>query len=99
MPQIAVIYPLATYRTVNDLKDWMIRANAYGNVTRNQGKAIVEKLTPLLPVDAELSFRTAKKVIYMRANGTRFSLSPRGVINPKPWNPNPRQPAPNPWLD
>jgi len=99
MALIAVIYPLATYRTAEELKDWMIRANAYGNVTRNQGKAIVEKLTPLLPVDAELSLRTPKKVIYVLANGTRFSLSPLGVVNPKPWNPYPRQAPRNPWLD
>ncbi len=33
MPHLETIYEPFTYRTPADLKDWMIRANAYGHVT------------------------------------------------------------------
>ena len=99
MPLLETIYQPFTYRTPSDLKDWMIRANAYGFVTKSQGKAIMEYLTPMLPVTASLTVRTPKSTIYMEANNTLFRVNQRGQIVRKPWNPNPRRPARNPWAD
>ena len=99
MPQLETIYPPCMYRTPADLKDWMIRANAYGYATRTQGKAIMQKLLPMLPVTASLTVRTSKGMIYMEANATLFSVDRLGKIVNKPWNPNPRKASRNPWAD
>jgi hypothetical protein len=99
MPELNQIYAPFTYSTVEALKDWMIRANVYGFVSRSQGLAIVQKLTPMLPVVASLTVRTNKSMIYMQANDTFFRISQRGEVIDKPWNPNPRRPARNPWAD
>jgi hypothetical protein len=99
MPQLETIYPSFTYRTSADLKDWIIRANAYGYVTKSQGKAILQKLTPMLPVTASLTVRSNKGVIYMEANNTLFRVGQRGNVIDKPWNPNPRKASRNPWAD
>ena len=99
MPQLETIYGLHRYHTHDELKDWMVRANAYGFITRNQGKAILQKLTPMLPVDASMTIRTRKSTIYMEANLTLFRVNQRAQIINKPWNPNPRRPPRNPWAD
>ena len=99
MPKLETIYEPKIYTTPQELTDWMIKANAYGFVTRNQGKAIVQKLTPMLPITAALAIRSYKGVIYMTAGETRFRVSQRGAIIDKPWNPNPRGTPRNPWLD
>ena len=99
MAKLETIYELKRYETRDELEDWMFRANAYGFITKNQGKAILQKLTPLLPVDASLALRTSKTIVYMLANGERFRVTQRAQIDDKPWNPNPRRPARNPWMD
>ena len=99
MAKLEEIYPLTRYETVDDLKTWMAKANAYGFVSRTQAKAILQKLTLLLPVEASLTIRTYKQTIYMLANGARFRVTPRAQIDDTPWNPNPRRQLPNPWLD
>ena len=99
MPKLETVYPLELYETVAQLKDWMIRANAYGFVTKNQGKAIVQKLTPMLPVNVSLTSRTNKGIIYLDADGYLFRVNQRAQVVDKPWNPKPRQPAKNPWAD
>jgi len=99
MPKLETIYELKRYETVDDLKAWMIKANAYGFITKNQGLAILQKLTPMLPVDASLTVRTSKSTVYMLANGTRFRVTQRAQIDDRPWNPNPRQAPRNPWAD
>ena len=99
MPKLLTVYDPDTYETVGQLTDWMIRANAYGYVTKNQGKAIVQKLTPMLPITVSVALRTHKSVIYVTAGATMFRVNQRGRIIDKPWNPNPRQPPRNPWAD
>jgi len=99
MPKLEIVYEPKLYQTRNELEDWMFRANAYGFITKNQGKAILQKLTPMLPVDASLTVRTNKSTIYMLANGTRFRVTQRAQIDDRPWNPNPRQAPRNPWAD
>jgi hypothetical protein len=99
MPQLETVYDLKCYHTQEELKDWMVRANAYGFVTRNQGKAILQKLTPMLPVDASMTVRTNKSTIYMLANESRFRVNQRAQIDDRPWNPNPRRAPRNPWAD
>ena len=99
MPHLETIYEPITYRTPADLKDWMIRANAYGHVTRTQGKAILQKLLPMLPVTASLTVRTNKGMIYMEADNKLFRVDRLGAVINKPWNPNPRKASRNPWAD
>jgi hypothetical protein len=99
MPQLETIYAPALYRTPEDLRDWMIRARAYGFVTLSQGKALVGKLTPMLPVTASLALRTPKSMIYVTANGAQLRINQRAQVDDKGWNPNPRKPARNPWAD
>lgn len=99
MAQLETVYEMKRYETREQLEDWVFRANAYGFITKSQGKALLQKLTPMLPVDASLTLRTSKTVIYMQANGTLFRVNQRAQIEDKPWNPNPRRPARNPWAD
>jgi len=99
MPQIETIYTSSVYRTREDLRDWMVRARAYGYVTLSQGKALVEKLTPMLPVTASLALRTPKSMIYVTANRIQLRINQRAQVDNKGWNPNPRKPARNPWAD
>jgi hypothetical protein len=99
MPNLETIYADYRYPDVAALKDWMIRANAYGFVTKRQGVAIVDALTPMLPVTAMLQVRTSKGVIYITANGRQLRISRRGDVDYKPWNTNPRRPARNPWAN
>ena len=99
MPILRIEYEPALYETVDQLTDWMIRANAWGVVTKNQGKAVVQKLTPMLPVTASLSVRTKKSMLYIHAGGTFFRIGQRGQVIDRPWNPNPRRAPRNPWAD
>ena len=99
MPDLETIYADYHYPDVPALKDWMVRAHAYGFVTVRQAKAIVEELTPMLPVTAKLQLRTNKGVIYVTANEKQLRFSRRGEVDYKPWNTNPRRPARNPWAD
>lgn len=97
MPALETIYETATYETEQQLLDWMIKANAYGFVTRTQGKSIVQELTPMLPVDVSLAVRTPKSTIYITADGKQFRVGQRGQVEHRGWNPNPRRYV-NPWL-
>ena len=99
MPYLETIYAPSTYYTPAELKDWMLRANVYGHVTRTQGKAILQKLLPLLPVTASLTVRTNKGMIYMEADNKLFRVDRLGAVINKPWNPNPRKPSRKAWVD
>lgn len=99
MPNLKLEYEPTLYETPEQLTDWMIRANAWGVVTKNQGKAIVQKLTPMLPVTASLSVRTPKSMIYIQAGDIFFRIGQRGQVIDRPWNPNPRRAPRNPWAD
>lgn len=99
MPELDTVSDIAIYNTVDDLKAWMIKARAYGWVTLNQGKAIVQHLTPMLPTPAKLQLRTPKSILYVTAGTMRFRVNQRAQIISAPWNPNPRKKAKNPWAD
>ena len=99
MPTLETVYADFRYADVAALKDWMVRANAFGYVTKSQGQAIVQKLTPMLPVTARLELRSYKGIIYVTANNQQFRVSQRGKVIDRGWNPNPRKPARNPWAD
>ena len=99
MPNLRMEYEPKLYETVDQLTDWMLRANAWQIVTKSQGKAIIQKLTPMLPVTASLSVRTNKSTIYMHAGDTFFRVNQRGQVIDRPWNPNPRRAPRNPWAD
>lgn len=99
MPHLETICAPSTYYTPAELKDWMLRANVYGHVTRTQGKAILQKLLPMLPVTASLTVRTNKGMIYVEADNKLFRVDRLGAIINKPWNPNPRKPSRKAWVD
>jgi len=99
MPNLETIYAPFTLADTAALTDWMIRAHAYGYVTRNQAKAIVAAVTPALPAVVQLALRTRKGVIYVTANGRQFRIGQRGQLIDKGWNPAPRKPPRNPWAD
>ena len=99
MPYLETIYEPSTYYTPAELKDWMLRANVYGHVTRTQGKAILQKLLPMLPVTASLTVRTNKGMIYMEADNKLFRVDRLGAVINKPLNPNPRKPSRKAWVD
>ena len=72
---------------------------AWHHVTQSQADAILQNLSPLLPCDVMIAMRSPRSIVYVTAGATRFRIARQGHLNPKPWNPNPRKPARNPWAD
>jgi hypothetical protein len=73
--------------------------HAWRHITQSQAEAIMQNLSPLLPCDVAIAMRSPLSIVYVTAGATRFRIARMGRLNPKPWNPNPRQQARNPWLD
>ena len=72
---------------------------AWHHVTQSQADAILRNLLPLLPCDVTIAMRSPRSIVYVTAGAARFRIARQGHLNPKPWNPNPRKPARNPWAD
>ena len=72
---------------------------AWRHITQSQADAILQNLSPLLPCDVKIEMRSPLSIVYVTAGATRFRIARQGRLNPKPWNPNPRRPARNPWAD
>ena len=76
MPARLPILPLTLLETDYDMKFWLGPA-MYGTLTRNQWRAIVARLEPMLPTSAALSCRTPKGVVYLETSAGMWRLSPR----------------------
>lgn len=72
---------------------------AWRHITQSQSDAILQNLLPLLPIDVKVEMRSPLSIVYVTAGAVRFRVARAGKLNPKPWNPNPRRPARNPWAD
>lgn len=81
------------------LRHQLAGVHAWRNLTQSQCDAIMQNLLPLLPTDVKLEMRSPLSIAYVTAGATRFRIARQGTLNPKPWNPNPRRPARNPWGD
>jgi hypothetical protein len=73
--------------------------HSWRNLTQSQCDAVMQNLLPLLPIDVKLEMRSPLSIAYVTAGATRFRIARQGLLNPKPWNLNPRRPARNPWQD
>jgi hypothetical protein len=73
--------------------------HSWRNLTQSQCDAIMQNLLPLLPIDVKLEMRSPLSIAYVTAGATRFRIARQGLLNPNPWNLNPRRPARNPWQD
>ncbi len=71
------ILPSADLADDYALKVWISPAVTDGLMTRNQWRAILDRLTPMLPTSAALSCRTPKGVIYLVTPLGEWRLSPR----------------------
>jgi hypothetical protein len=70
------ILPMTPLETEHALKLWLGPA-MYGTLTRNQRRAVLDRLTPMLPTSAALSCRTPKGVVYLETPSGEWRLSPR----------------------
>jgi hypothetical protein len=84
MPKRLPILPSADLADDYELKVWLAPAIADGNITRNQWRAILDMLTPRLPVHVHgMACRTPKGVLYMfltcpnRKQLATYRMSPR----------------------
>ncbi len=99
--------PMPTLRTLLEIDDatenvlshQLDGLRAWRHITQSQADAIVQNLLPLLPIDVKLEMRSPLSIAYVTAGTTRFRIERQGKLNPKPWNPNPRRQARNPWAD
>lgn len=107
VPQTGMVAPMPKLRALIEIADAtenVLRLQLDGlrvwrNLTQSQCDAIVQNLLPLLPIDVKLEMRSPLSIAYVTAGTTRFRIERQGKLNPKPWNPNPRRPAGNPWAD
>jgi hypothetical protein len=95
---------LRTLLEIDDATEDVLRfqldgLRAWRNLTQSQCDAIMQNLLPLLPIDVRLEMRSPLSIAYVIAGATRFRIERQGKLNPKPWNPNPRQAPRNPWAD
>ena len=98
MPKLQTLMQIAD-ATEDVLRDQLDGLRAWRNLTQSQCDAIVQNLLPLLPIDVTLEMRSPLSIAYVTAGATKFRIERQGKLNPKPWNPNPRRPARNPWAD
>ena len=98
MPQILPILeidaatPAVLAHKLDGLRAWQ-------HLTQSQADAVLQNLLPLLPCDVSIAMRSPGSIVYVTASTTRFRIARQGKLNPKPWNPHPRQAPRNPWLD
>ena len=85
--------------TADVLRHQLGGLRAWRHLTQSQADAILQNLLPLLPCDVKVEMRSPLSIVYVTAGATRFRIARQGRMNPKPWNPNPRRPARNPWAD
>jgi len=95
---------LRTLLEIDDATEDVLRfqldgLRAWRNLTQSQCDATMQNLLPLLPTDVTVEMRSPLSIVYVTAGATRFRIERQGKLNPKPWNPNPRKPARNPWAD
>lgn len=76
MPQRLPMLPMTTLETEYDLKIWLAPL-LYAGATRNQWRALLDRLLPMLPTTAALSCRTPKGVLYLETSAGTWRLSPR----------------------
>jgi hypothetical protein len=98
MPKLRILIQIAD-ATEDVLRNQLDGLHAWRNLTQSQCDAVMQNLLPLLPIDVKLEMRSPLSIAYVTAGATRFRIERQGKLNPKPWNPNPRQPAKNPWAD
>ena len=79
MPARLPILPLTPLETEYDMKFWLGPA-MYGTLTRNQWRAIVDRLGPMLPTSAALSCRTLKGVVYLETSAGAWRLRDRKSV-------------------
>jgi hypothetical protein len=73
--------------------------HAWRHITQSQADAILQNLLPMLPIDVKVEMRSPLSIVYVTAGASRFRIARQGKLNPRPWNPNPRRHARNPWAD
>ena len=106
-PHAAMLRPMPQLRTLLEIDDatepvlchQLDGLKAWKHVTQSQRDAIVQNLLPMLPTDVKIEMRSPLSIVYVTAGAARFRIARQGKLNPKPWNPNPRRPARNPWAD
>lgn len=98
MPTITPLVDISD-ATLDVVTQQLDRLRAWRHVTQSQADAILQNLSPLLPCDVTIAMRSPLSIVYVTAGAARFRIARMGHMNPKPWNPNPRKPARNPWAD
>lgn len=98
MPTITPLVDISD-ATLDVVTQQLDRLRAWRHVTQSQADAIRQNLLPLLPCDVIIAMRSPLSIVYVTAGAARFRIARMGHMNPKPWNPNPRKPARNPWTD
>jgi hypothetical protein len=71
------------------LKPWLesevARMQMWGEITRNQARALLAELTPLLPCSVKVGIRSPKSVIYVQAGDRRFRIGQRAQVIDRAW--------------
>jgi hypothetical protein len=71
------------------LKPWLesevARMQMWGEITRNQARALLAELTPLLPCNVKVGIRSPKSVIYVQAGDRRFRIGQRAQVIDRAW--------------
>ncbi len=106
-PHAAILAPMPTLQNlleIDDATEDVLRfqlegLRAWRHLTQSQCDAVMQKLLPALPIDVKIEMRSPLSIVYVTAGATKFRIARQGKLNPKPWNPNPRRPARNPWAD
>ena len=78
-----------SFEIPNALRPWVesevARMQMWGEITRNQARALLAELTPLLPCNVKVGIRSPKSIIYVQAGAHRFRINQRARVVNQPW--------------